>query len=47
MLSKGNPPDYEQWYSANEKNFTDFANWFNENRIVISEKDFNSRKDYE
>ena len=46
ILSQGNPNEYQEWYSENEQDFTDFANWFNENRIEISKKDFNSRKDY-
>ena len=47
ILSQGNPTEYQDWYSKNEQNFTDFANWFNENRIDITEKDYNSRKDYQ
>jgi tetratricopeptide (TPR) repeat protein len=47
ILSQGNPTEYQDWYSQNEQNFTDFVNWFNENRIEIKENDFNSRIDYQ
>jgi tetratricopeptide (TPR) repeat protein len=46
ILSQGSPTDYQEWFSENEQNFSNFANWFNENRIEIKEKDFYSRKDY-
>lgn len=46
IVSQGNPTEYQEWRSENEKSFDDFADWFNENRIKISQKDFNSRKDY-
>lgn len=46
LLSMGNPTEFQEWYLKNEKNFNDFVNWFNENRIYITEKDYNSRKDY-
>lgn len=46
ILSQGNPIEYQDWYSKNEQNFTNFVNWFKENRIDISERDYNSRRDY-
>lgn len=46
ILSQGNPTEYQDWYSQNEQNFSNFANWINENKIEITEKDYNSRKDY-
>ncbi|WP_051197697.1 tetratricopeptide repeat protein [Flavobacterium soli] len=46
IVSQGNPTEYQEWRSENEKKFDDFADWFSENRIKISQKDFNSRKDY-
>lgn len=46
LLSHGNPTEYQEWYSQNEEKFNEFVDWFNENRIDIDEKDFNSRKDY-
>lgn len=46
LVSQGNLIEYQEWYSKNEQSFTDFVNWFSENRIDISEKDFYSRKDY-
>lgn len=46
LLSQGNPTEYQQWYAENKQKFSDFANWFNQNRIEIKERDFYSRKDY-
>lgn len=46
LLSEGNLMEYQEWHLKNKQNFADFANWFNENRIDITEKDYNSRKDY-
>ena len=46
LLSQGNPSEYQTWYSANEQNFSDFANWFELNGIEIQKKDYNSRRDY-
>lgn len=47
LLSQGNPTEYQEWYSKNEDKFNEFVDWFNENRIDIQKKDFNSRRDYE
>lgn len=47
ILSQGSPEEYQEWYIENEQVFSDFANWFNINRISIQEKDFYSRKDYQ
>lgn len=46
LLSQGNPIEYQKWYSENKQKFNDFVDWFNENRIEIKEKDYNSRTDY-
>jgi len=47
ILSQGNLTEYQNWYSENEENFSDFVKWFNEHKIDIKKKDYNSRKDYQ
>ena len=43
ILMKGNEEEFLNWHKENEPQFDDFANWFNDNPISISNKNYFSR----
>jgi len=46
FLMKGNEEEFDKWYKENEVKFNEFADWFNENPLLIDSKNYFSRLKY-
>lgn len=46
ILMKGNEDEFEKWYESNEEKFKEFANWFMDNPLEITEENYFSRRKY-
>jgi tetratricopeptide (TPR) repeat protein len=46
LLMKGNEVEFGKWYEANKAKFDAFADWFNENPLIVNEQNYFSRQKY-
>ena len=46
FLMKGNEDEFGKWYENNETKFNEFADWFNENPLIVNENNYFSRLKY-
>ncbi len=46
FLMKGCEDEFGEWYEINESNFKEFADWFNENPLVVNKENYFSRLKY-
>lgn len=47
LLMKGNPEEFELWYSKNSEIFDQFINWFSSNPLIIDESNKFARSQYD
>lgn len=46
LLMKGAPDEFDEWYDANEEKYNAFIEWYTENPIQLSKKNYFHRENY-